>query len=68
MQSSAQKIAKLQTLLERIEKQNSRQKRLLIVLTLLLLPLFIMGAKHGANDPNLARSPQLGLPSTMRPV
>ena len=50
MQSSVQEIAQLQTRLDRIERQNNRMKRLLVVLTILLVPLFLLGAKHGAND------------------
>ena len=50
MESSVQEIAKLQTRLDGIERQNIRMKRLLVVLTLLLAPLFLLGAKKGVQD------------------
>ncbi|WP_163339523.1 hypothetical protein [Desulfopila sp. IMCC35008] len=61
MQSSAHEIAKLQTRLEKIEKQNNRQKRLLVILTLLLIPLFVMGAKQGANDAQFGQITATGI-------
>ena len=36
--------------LDGIERQNIRMKRLLVVLTFLLVPLFLLGAKQGASD------------------
>jgi hypothetical protein len=61
MQSSVQEIAKLQTRLDRIERQNSRMKRLMVVLTLLLVPLFLLGAKHGANDAQFGQITATGI-------
>ena len=61
MQSSVQEIAKLQTRLDRIERQNSRMKRLMVVLTLLLVPLFLLGAKHGSNDAQFGQITATGI-------
>ncbi len=61
MQSSVQEIAKLQTRLDRIERQNNRMKRLLVVLTILLVPLFLLGAKHGANDAQFGQITATGI-------
>jgi hypothetical protein len=61
MQSSVQEIAQLQTRLDRIERQNSRMKQLMIVLTLLLVPLFLLGAKHGANDAQFGQITATGI-------
>lgn len=61
MQSSVQEIAQLQTRLDRIERQNNRMKRLMVVLTLLLVPLFLLGAKHGANDAQFGQITATGI-------
>ena len=61
MQSSVQEIAQLQTRLDRIERQNNRMKQLMVVLTLLLVPLFLLGAKHGANDAQFGQITATGI-------
>jgi len=61
MQSSLQEIAKLQRRLDGIERQNNRLKRLLVVLTLLLVPLFMLGAKQGANDAQFGQITATGI-------
>jgi len=61
MQSSVQEIAQLQTRLDKIERQNNRMKRLMVVLTLLLVPLFLLGAKHGANDAQFGQITATGI-------
>ena len=61
MQSSVQEIAKLQTRLDKIERQNNRMKRLMVVLTLLLVPLFLLGAKQGANDAQFGQITATGI-------
>ena len=61
MQSSVQEIAKLQRRLDKIERQNNRMKRLMVVLTLLLVPLFLLGAKHGANDAQFGQITATGI-------
>ena len=61
MQSSVQEIATLQTRLDKIERQNNRMKQLMVVLTLLLVPLFLLGAKHGANDAQFGQITATGI-------
>jgi len=61
MQSSVQEIVKLQTRLDGIERQNIRMKRLLIVLTLLLVPLFLLGAKQAVNDAQFGQITATGI-------
>ena len=61
MQSSLKEIAKLQVRLDGIEKQNILLKRLFIVFTLLLVPLFLLGAKHGANDAKFGQITATGI-------
>ena len=61
MESSVQEIAKLQTRLDGIERQNIRMKRLLVVLTLLLAPLFLLGAKQVASDAEFGQISASGL-------
>jgi len=50
MKVTIQEIAKLQMRLDEIEKRNNRLKNLSGLLALLLVPLFLLGAKHGASD------------------
>jgi len=61
MQSSVQEIAKLQMRLDGIERQNIRMKQLLVMLTLLIVPLFLLGAKHGANDAQFGQITATGI-------
>ncbi|MGW8195483.1 MAG: hypothetical protein ACWGOX_14590 [Desulforhopalus sp.] len=61
MQSSVQEIAKLQIRLDGIERQNVQMKRLLVVMTILLVPLFLLGAKHGANDAQFGQITATGI-------
>jgi len=61
MQSSVQEIAKLQIRLDGIERQNALMKRLLVVMTILLVPLFLLGAKHGANDAQFGQITATGI-------
>ncbi len=61
MRSSDQEIAKLQMRLDDIERQNVRMKRLLLVLTFLLVPLFLLGAKNGASDAQFGQITATGI-------
>lgn len=61
MRSSLQEIAKLQTRLDSIERQNNRLKQVMVILTLLLVPLFLLGAKHGANDAQFGQISATGI-------
>ncbi len=61
MQSSVQEIAKLQRRLDGIERQNNHLKRLLVLLTLLLVPLFMLGAKQGAHDAQFGQITATGI-------
>ena len=61
MQSSVQEIVKLQMRLDGIERQNNRLKGLLVALTLVLVPLFMLGAKHGAHDAEFGQITATGI-------
>ena len=61
MRSSLQEIAKLKARLDCIERQNNRLKRLMVVVTLLLVPMFLLGAKHGANDAQFGQITATGI-------
>lgn len=61
MQSSIQEITRLKLRLDGIERQNKNLKRLLVVCTLLLAPLFLMGAKPGANDAQFGQITATGI-------
>jgi len=61
MQSSIQEIAKLQIRLDVMERQNNRLKKVFVILTLLLVPLFLLGAKHGANDAEFGQITATGI-------
>lgn len=61
MRSSLQEIAKLKTRLDSIERQNNRLKQVMVILTLLLVPLFLLGAKHGANDAQFGQISATGI-------
>ena len=61
MRSSIQDISLLQARLDGIERQNNRLKRLLVVLTFLLVPLLLLGAKHGANDAQFGQITATGI-------
>jgi len=61
MHNTIQEIAKLQARLDGIERQNSRLKRLLVVLTILLAPLLLLGAKHAAHDAQFGQITATGI-------
>ena len=61
MQSSVPEIAKLHMRLDGIERQNKRLKQVFVILTLLLVPLFLLGAKHGAQDAEFGQITATGI-------
>lgn len=61
MQSLFQEKSALQVRLDRIEKQNKQLKSFMVVLTLLLLPLFLLGAKQGMQDAQFGQISAAGL-------
>ena len=61
MQSSIQEIAKLQLRLDVMERQNKQLKKVFVILTLLLVPLFLLGAKHGAQDAEFGQITATGI-------
>lgn len=61
MKSPSQEITLLKAHLKKIETQNNRLKRLLIALTILLVPLFLLGAKHGMQDAQFGQLRATGL-------
>jgi len=61
MQIPAHEMEQLKLRLDGIERQNKRLKHSLVVLTLLLAPLFLLGAKHGAHDAQFGQITATGI-------
>ncbi|WP_136806759.1 hypothetical protein [Desulfosediminicola flagellatus] len=61
MQSSVREITALQVRLDRIEKHNKLLKRCVIMLSLLFVPLFLLGAKSGLHDAQFGQISAEGL-------
>jgi len=61
MKSTAQEITLLKAQLNNIEKQNRLFKRVMISLTILLVPLLLLGAKHGMHDEQFGQLTANGL-------
>ena len=61
MQSLVQEKSTLQVRLDRIEKQNKRLKSFMVMLSLLLVPLFLLGAKQGLQDAQFGQISAQGL-------
>ncbi|MEA2116745.1 MAG: hypothetical protein U9P36_15385 [Thermodesulfobacteriota bacterium] len=61
MQSLVQEKSTIQERLDRIEKQNKRLKRYVVMFSLLFVPLFLMGAKQGLQDAEFGQISAQGL-------
>ena len=61
MQSLVQEKSTIQERLDRIEKQNKRLKRYVVMFSLLFVPLFLMGAKLGLQDAEFGQISAKGL-------
>lgn len=61
MQSLIQEKSTLEMRLDRIEKQNKRLKSFMVMFSLLLVPLFLLGAKQGLQDAEFGQISAQGL-------
>lgn len=61
MHSLVQEQLTLQMRLDRIEKQNKQLKSYMVILCLLLIPLFLLGAKKGLQDAQFGQISAQGL-------
>lgn len=61
MQSLVQEKSMLEARLDTIEKQNKNLKRFLFILSLLIVPLFLLGAKQGLQDAEFGQITAQGL-------
>jgi len=61
MQSLVQEKSTIQERLDKIEKQNRRLQRYVVMFSLLLVPLFLLGAKQGLQDVQFGQISAQGL-------